>query len=221
MLCSQKIVSQINCVVKLSQQMRTEDVRYLELLNRLRNGTSTIDDYQLLCTRVIGAPNLQVSLREKPWNEAPMLVFRNALRTQINNRALLNKTVEMKLTPVVCAAQDYIQGKQIEDPRLRNAILQLPDNKTEHLPGYLPLVPGIPVLLTENIATELGLSNGTRGVFRQLAYEDFSESFHFIDTDFPKHRVNVPKANGRYRGVHSNFISDPFCLLKLLLLFHG
>ena len=35
------------------------------------------------------------------------------------------------------------------------------------------------------------------------------------------HRVNVPKANGRYRGVHSNLISDPFCLLKLLFLFHG
>ncbi|CAF5169611.1 unnamed protein product, partial [Rotaria magnacalcarata] len=48
MQCAQKLISQMNCVVELSQQMRTEDLRYLELLNRLRGGQSTIEDYQLL-----------------------------------------------------------------------------------------------------------------------------------------------------------------------------
>ena len=69
MLCAQRIMSQINCVVELNQQMRMEDIRYLELLNRLRNGQSTIEDYQLLCTRIIGTPQLQNSLKHKPWNE--------------------------------------------------------------------------------------------------------------------------------------------------------
>ncbi|CAF4987703.1 unnamed protein product, partial [Rotaria socialis] len=54
MQCAQKLISQMNCVVELSQQMRTEDLRYLELLNRLRGGQSTIEDYQLLCTRIVG-----------------------------------------------------------------------------------------------------------------------------------------------------------------------
>ena len=102
------------------------------------------------------------------------MVFRNTIRTQINNRAVLNKTMEMRLTPVVYVAQDYIQGKNIEDTRIHKAILELPDNKTEHLPGYLPFVPGMPVLLTKNIATELGLSNGARGIFRLLVYEESS-----------------------------------------------
>jgi len=69
MQCAQKIMSQINCVVELNQQMRTEDKRYLELLGRLRNGQSTIDDYQLLCTRIVGTPGLKVSLQQHPWNE--------------------------------------------------------------------------------------------------------------------------------------------------------
>ena len=94
--------------------------------------------------------------------------------------------MEMGLTPIVCVAQDFIQGKDIEEPRLRKAILELPDNKTEHLPGYLPLVPGVPVLLTENIATELGLSNGTRGIFRQLVYDESSTDFVFESSNFPK-----------------------------------
>ncbi|CAF4216990.1 unnamed protein product, partial [Rotaria magnacalcarata] len=63
--------------------------------------------------------------------------------------------------------------------------LELPANKTEHLPGYLPVVPGMPVLLTENMATELGLSNGTRGIFRQLVYEESSADIQFQDKNFP------------------------------------
>ena len=93
----------------------------------------------------------------------------------------------MGIRPIVCVAQDYIRNTAIYDSRLRKAILELPDNKTEHLPGYLPLVPGMPVLLTENIATELGLSNGTRGIFRQLIYDEVSDDVRFDETVFPKH----------------------------------
>ncbi|CAF1238010.1 unnamed protein product [Rotaria magnacalcarata] len=185
MQCAQKLISQMNCVVELSQQMRTEDFRYLELLNRLRSGQSTIEDYQLLCTRIVENPKLQASLRQKPWNEAPILVFRNTLRTQINNRAVLNKAMEMGLRPMVCVAQDYFQGKLIDDLRLRKTILELPDNKTEHLPDYLPLVSGMPVLLKENVTTELGLSNGTRAIFHQLVYEESSADIQFLDKNFP------------------------------------
>ena len=71
--------------------------------------------------------------------------------------------------------------------RLRKALLKLPDNKTEHLPSYLPLVPGMPVLLTCNIATELDLSNGTRGIFRQLVYDD-------SDDDVTIQRPALPSA---------------------------
>ncbi|CAF4251931.1 unnamed protein product [Rotaria sordida] len=93
--------------------------------------------------------------------------------------------MEMRLTPTVCIAQDYIQGRSVDDIRLRQAILELPDNKTEHLPGNLPLVPGMPVLLTENVASELGLSNGTRGIFRQLVYDESPEDVRYQDKNFP------------------------------------
>ncbi|CAF4232905.1 unnamed protein product [Rotaria sordida] len=91
----------------------------------------------------------------------------------------------MGLTPIVCIVQDYIQGRSVDDIRLRQAILELPDNKTEHLPGYLPLVPGMPVLLTENVSSELGLSNGTREIFRQLVYNESPEDVRYHDQNFP------------------------------------
>ena len=67
---------------------------------------------------------------------------------------------------MVCVAQDTCSGKQVEDQRLIKKLLELSDNKTKHLPGLLPLVPGMPVILTQNIAIELGLINGMNGIFR-------------------------------------------------------
>ncbi|CAF1265132.1 unnamed protein product [Rotaria sp. Silwood1] len=103
--------------------------------------------------------------------------------------------MEMGLSPIVCIAQDYIQGKTVDDSRLRQAILELPDNKTEHLPGYLPLVPGVPVLLTENVAIELGLSNGTRGIFRQLVYDESPEDVRYQDKNFPLNTKFITQPN--------------------------
>ena len=59
------------------------------------------------------------------------------------------------------------------------------------MPGYLPLVPGMPVLLQENIACELGLSNGTPGIFRKLIFDETvghttgsDEGIYTADTTF-------------------------------------
>ncbi|CAF4788638.1 unnamed protein product, partial [Rotaria sp. Silwood2] len=38
---ARSLILQISCVVKLTQQMRTEDPRYLQLLERLRHGQCT------------------------------------------------------------------------------------------------------------------------------------------------------------------------------------
>ncbi|CAF4162114.1 unnamed protein product, partial [Rotaria sordida] len=53
------LILQINCVVKLTQHMRTEDLRYLQLLDRLRHGQCNYDDYELLQTRVVGQPSIE------------------------------------------------------------------------------------------------------------------------------------------------------------------
>ena len=62
------LVLQINCVVMLDEQMRTKDLAYRTLLNRVRYGEGTHEDWQLLRTRVIGI-GLHISLNHPPWNE--------------------------------------------------------------------------------------------------------------------------------------------------------
>jgi len=125
--------------------------------------------------------------------QAPILVYRNEIRTELNNRAVINKACEIKQSPTVVIAKDTIRAKKgIDLPDLNRRLLALPDNKTEHLPGYLPLVPGMPVLLQENIACELGLSNGTQGIFRELVYTEASNSDLNFDQDkFPMDTVFI------------------------------
>ena len=69
------------------------------------------------------------------------------------------------------------------------------DNKTELLPGFLPLVPNMPVLLTDNIACELGLSNSTQGIFRELVYDDQEDSVtdNMKNTIFPTTTTYIRK----------------------------
>jgi hypothetical protein len=53
----------------------------------------------------------------------------------------------------------------------------------------------MPVLLTDNIACELGLSNSTQGIFRELVYDDQEESggFKVKSEVFPSKTIYIRK----------------------------
>jgi hypothetical protein len=84
----------MNCVVKLTQQMRTEDLRYLQLLERLRHGQCNYDDYELLLTRVVGESSAN-SLRASPWNKVNYFLFLEQLSLFVFSR-LPFLCIEMK-----------------------------------------------------------------------------------------------------------------------------
>lgn len=94
---------------------------------------------------------------------------------------------------MVCVSQDTCKGTSIEDPVLVKKLLELSDSKTEHLPGFLPLIPGMPVIITQNIAIELGLINGVNGIFRQLVYHADSVSTNGLSATFPSDTQYVHK----------------------------
>jgi len=78
----------------------------------------------------------------------------------------------MNILLVIVVAHDKIRSKSAEHDLIYERLLHLSDNKTELLPRLLPFVPNLPMILNNNIACKLGLSNGTQGIFRELVYED-------------------------------------------------
>lgn len=81
------LILQINCVVILEEQMRTKDPQYQAVLNRIRNGEGTRDDWLLLRTRVIGV-GLHISLSDPLWNEVCCI---NKIRCAIENHCNENQ----------------------------------------------------------------------------------------------------------------------------------
>ena len=142
--------------------------------------------------------------------QAPILVFRNEVRTQLNNKAAIHNTTQMGHPPMVCVAQDTCNGKLIEDPILVKKLLALSDSKTENLPGLLPFVPGMPVILIQNIATELGLINGINGIFRQLVYHEDSVSTEPRSISSGRKRPYTIHSRWKTIAVHSDRLRSSY-----------
>ena len=150
----------------------------------------------MLISRVVKPGNKIESLRESPWNSATMLVFRNEVRTIINNLSVFEHSTRSNQLPIVIVANDQVRRHDIDNADIRRFLLCLPDNKTEGLPGYLPIVANMPVLITHNIATELHISNGSIGRLVKVVYEDEEESYDataISNPTFPSNTVYVRK----------------------------
>lgn len=120
-------------------------------------------------------------------------MFSNDVRQEFNNHIAISRANETNHKLVVCVANDVVKiGKTILPNSCTNIfknILKLSDDKTDDLPGLLPLVYDMPVVLTSNICTKLGLTNGTNGIFKSLIYEDtIDDNYTDLNDDliFPK-----------------------------------
>ncbi|CAF1474833.1 unnamed protein product [Adineta ricciae] len=146
-----------------------------------------------------------------------MLVFRNEVRTQLNHRSAIHNAIQTGCNTMVYVAQDFCKGKAVEETIIVKKLLELSDSKTEHLLGLLPLVPGMPVIITQNIAIELGLINGMNGIFRQLVYDTDSVSTDSLSTPFPMN-TTYELERQCYRLSDAHYLLYPPILLQLTKL---
>ena len=163
-------------VVLLDEQMRVQDRRYLELLNRLREGECTQSDVEMLYKRVIGH---HVDITSISGN--PLVVPGNELGMEIN-RMFASRHSQNKRVFVIGAKDTYKKGKSL--PRdLVDLIKDKPHTSTGQLPGELPLYVGMPIYISNNIATELGITNGTKGFVKAIHLQN-GENISEEDTGF-------------------------------------
>ncbi|THU90132.1 hypothetical protein K435DRAFT_588559, partial [Dendrothele bispora CBS 962.96] len=77
----------VDTVVCLTQVQRSSgDQRFTELLHRLRTGSCTDEDYDLLRTRL--ACRVRPDWTSSKWNAAPMIVTENAIKDAVNTHAV-------------------------------------------------------------------------------------------------------------------------------------
>jgi hypothetical protein len=106
------------------------------------------------------------------WKHANFVTVRNPLRTALNYEHAQQQAKAAGVPLIVAVAEDVRklrgQGSASLEARRRKRVLQLADNKTDNLPGLLPLHPGQFLMLRDNKAVEVGLANGSVGILEAI-----------------------------------------------------
>ena len=159
---------QVNKIVLLSEQMRCTDDAYRNLLNRLRVGECTDQDVEMLNRRIVGH-----SVDITSIVDTPIITPGNQLVMAINELFVNHYSQLTKI--YVSTAVDYIGRKNNRKQVPKNVAARMKNwanTATRGLPRELKMFIGMPVIVTTNIATELGITNGTTGIVRSMHFKE-------------------------------------------------
>ena len=159
----------VTTVVMLTQQMRQEgpeNLCFVEMLSRLRDGRCMREDFDLLNTRLLSTALDEELCQE--WQGTLMIVYTNAIKDAINVEATMAFSKRTGRQVNWYHAIDTYRGKPIQDNVVAELLDTLPSNKTGGHVGTLPLVLGMPVVLTENLDVAGGIVNGSTGILRKV-----------------------------------------------------
>lgn len=144
---------QLNAVVILDQQMRQAgDTRYAALLSRLRLRRPTQEDIDLLNSRV----GLTIP---EDLNDADLryIVRRNPLRSSLNGTRIKQMAHERDIDITYCLGKVLKRSPNISNETIYKIRQQ---SKYDSQDAILALIPGCPLMVTQNQNSEIGLVNG-------------------------------------------------------------
>ena len=157
---------QVNHIILLDEQMRVQDQAYLGMLNRLREGNCLDSDVEMLNTRVVGHTVDITSIVD-----APIIAPGNQLVMAVNDLFVASHSQHTRVS--VSIGQDYIGKRKKKVPKnVAKKYRNWASTRTKGLPRELQLFVGMPVIVTTNIKTELGITNGTMGVVRLIHFKN-------------------------------------------------
>lgn len=162
----------IKTVVILTEIMRqsgNENTRFIELLDRLREGKCTQNDFDLLNTRLI--KNAKPNWNGPDWQNVPLIVRNNEEKDAINAHAAEAFARQTGRELHWYYAKDNRRGQALEDEELKDALLGLHSGKTKMRLGKLPLVIGMPVMITQNFNVPDGIVNGCNGILKRIRFK--------------------------------------------------
>jgi len=167
---------------ELKQIMRQNNVDFAELLNRIRIGSHTQRDIDVLMTRVWKHPD------PPPCSPCNPHLFITNEKVENHNLNVFRNSNEHKVEIV---AKDIVVGSMTRE--LRSQILdRIPSNpqKTMQLYGMLQVAVGVQYDLSINYRTEDGLTNGATCQVKKLAMNTNTPSgiiwVQFVDKEIGK-----------------------------------
>ncbi|KAJ8507569.1 hypothetical protein ONZ45_g10073 [Pleurotus djamor] len=154
------------CII-LDQQMRVQDQGWNEMLNRLRTGSCTAGDVDMIDELVLeggGAQANETDFTGPGWKDAILITPRHSVRKRWNAAALRKFSSETGRCIYVSPAHDRHNpsGRRLTNNE-RAEVAGRRGKETEGLEEFVEICVGMKAMIQSNIATELNMSNGTRG----------------------------------------------------------
>lgn len=148
---------------------------FVGLLQRLRTGSCTVDDYAVLNNRLLSV--VAPDWNSKKWEHTPTIVSNNRIKDLLNERATeaYARRTGQKLHWYYSV--DTHLGHPVENHVLQGYLNGLDSGKTNQRLGRLPLVIGMPVMITQNFDVESGVVNGCQGILKSVRYRVDDQGF--------------------------------------------
>ena len=181
---------EFSTVVILKEQMRVSDPTWRNFLMDLRNGRVESHHLKMLRTLLLKRPTPDESPRwpldvdnpptsslpavdftTQPWADAALITPRHAVRTQWNEAASQKLCSETGERLFICPALDTIKGAPLtleERYALTNRHKNTKRRRNKELPETILLAIGMKVMVTNNLQTDLDITNGARGVITNI-----------------------------------------------------
>ena len=180
---------QIHKVVILRKNERAKtDAKFVNLLAHIREGVAwngetnrtsqqrgngdnyALSDYETLLTRRLPLLTKDDKTASTKFKDAPIVVGEKVLRDALNYRIAQNFVTKTKQRLELYHADDQYHGNSLNGV-LQKRILRAPSNMTNDAIGMLPLVLGMRVMVTDNVAMCGGVTNGCQGILQNIKYE--------------------------------------------------
>lgn len=166
-------VKTVVILTEIKRQAGAGNERFVSLLSRLREGKCTNEDYELLTSRVLG--NVTPDWSDPAWAGVPVIVSDNEVKDALNAQGAIRFAQQSGQELHWYFATDR-QGKNLlSDNALRSRLETLHSGLTNQRLGKVPLVLGMPVMISQNFDVDAGIVNGCTGILKQIRYRTDNE----------------------------------------------
>jgi hypothetical protein len=178
---SAAIWRQLMHVVELKENMRAkEDPQFVALLARMLVGqaitqsSTGTSNYDTLKTRIMDRLAIEKPDEYKLLYNAPIVFGERRLQDRFNDVRTRKFATDSAQEFHSYLSIDKVGGCPMTgSDRLRLSTVQSKESK--ELLGQLPLIPGMPVIVTENLSMPHKVVNGSEGVLRDVIYRNVPE----------------------------------------------
>ena len=166
------IYEEFTMVVILQQQNRVTNPEWISFLTHLRLGQATSADVRLLKSLVMTPDGMKdLDMSRPPWNETCLVTPWHSVRRHWNDATLHQWCSKSGNQVLICTAEDALTTRRGSKPA---QILPDDTNSTDReqqriaLPATIQIAVGMKVMVTENLETDLDITNGARGTITDI-----------------------------------------------------